>query len=61
LWNPFQVLDVPVPAVVTWGFAEGALAALRAWLEGRTPAPGRAPVSLIPPAPVSRRRSAKKR
>ena len=61
LWNPFQVLDVPAPAVVTWGFAEGALAALRAWLEGRAPAPGRAPVSLIPPAPVSRRRSAKKR
>jgi hypothetical protein len=34
LWNPFQVLDVPAPAVVTWGFADGALAALRAWLEG---------------------------
>jgi beta-N-acetylhexosaminidase len=51
LWNPFQVLDVAAPAVVTWGFAEGALAALRAWLEGRAPAPGRAPVPLRPAAP----------
>ncbi|MGH8851585.1 MAG: beta-N-acetylhexosaminidase [Casimicrobiaceae bacterium] len=50
LWNPFQVLDVPAPALVTWGFAEGALAALRAWLEGRGGAPGRAPVPLAPPA-----------
>jgi beta-N-acetylhexosaminidase len=31
---------------VTWGYAEGALAALRAWLEGRAQAPGRAPVPL---------------
>ncbi len=46
LWNPFQVLDIPAPAVVTWGFADGALAALRAWLEGHAPAPGRAPVPL---------------
>ena len=48
LWNPFQVLDVPAPAVVTWGFADGALTALRAWLEGRAAAPGRAPVPLVP-------------
>lgn len=46
LWNPFQVLDVSAPAVVTWGFADGALTALRAWLEGRAAAPGRAPVPL---------------
>jgi beta-N-acetylhexosaminidase len=46
LWNPFQVLDVAAPAVVTWGYAEGALAAVRAWLEGRAQAPGRAPVPL---------------
>ena len=50
LWNPFQVLDVPAPAVVTWGFADGALAALRAWLEGRGDAPGSAPVPLAPAA-----------
>jgi beta-N-acetylhexosaminidase len=48
LWNPFQVLDVQAPAVVTWGFADGALAALRAWLEGRAAAPGRSPVPLAP-------------
>jgi len=46
LWNPFQVLDVAAPAVVTWGYADGALDALRAWLEGRGAAPGRAPVRL---------------
>jgi beta-N-acetylhexosaminidase len=49
LWNPFQVLDVPAPAVVTWGYADGALAALRAWLEGRTQAHGHAPVPLSRP------------
>jgi len=46
LWNPFQVLDIAAPAVVTWGYADGALAALRAWLEGRGALPGRAPVRL---------------
>jgi beta-N-acetylhexosaminidase len=46
LWNPFQVLDVAAPAVVTWGYAPGALEALRAWLDGRGAAPGRAPVAL---------------
>jgi beta-N-acetylhexosaminidase len=48
LWNPFQVLDVAAPAVVTWGYAEGALDALRAWLEGRAELPGRSPVGLQP-------------
>ncbi|MEP6997659.1 MAG: beta-N-acetylhexosaminidase [Betaproteobacteria bacterium] len=63
LWNPFQVLDVPAPAVVTWGFAGGALDALRAWLEGRAAAPGHAPVPLAPPlpAPAADRRAVKKR
>jgi len=46
LWNPFQALDVAAPAVVTWGYADGALAALRAWLEGRGALPGHAPVRL---------------
>jgi beta-N-acetylhexosaminidase len=46
LWNPFQVLDVAAPAVVTWGYAAGALTALRAWLVGEASAPGRAPVDL---------------
>ena len=46
LWNPFQVLDVAAPAVVTWGYATGALDALHAWLDGRATAPGRSPVQL---------------
>jgi beta-N-acetylhexosaminidase len=46
LWNPFQVLDIAAPAVVTWGYADGALAALRDWLEGRGALPGRSPVQL---------------
>jgi beta-N-acetylhexosaminidase len=50
LWNPFQALDVPAPAVLTWGYAEGALAALQAWLEGRGDAPGRSPVPLALPS-----------
>ena len=49
LWNPFQALDVAAPAIVTWGYADGALDALQAWLEGRGDAPGRAPVPLTPP------------
>ncbi len=48
LWNPFQVLDVAAPAVVTWGYADAALDALRAWLEGRADATGRSPVPLAP-------------
>ena len=50
LWNPFQVADIAAPAVVTWGYAEGALAALQAWLEGRAAATGTAPVALAPHA-----------
>jgi beta-N-acetylhexosaminidase len=46
LWNPFQALDFAVPSVITWGYGNGALIALRAWLEGRGGAPGRAPVPL---------------
>jgi len=46
LWNPFQALDVDAPTVITWGYATGALEALRAWLDGRADAPGRAPVPL---------------
>jgi beta-N-acetylhexosaminidase len=46
LWNPFQALDCPVPTVLAWGHADGALAALQRWLQGTAPAPGRAPVML---------------
>jgi beta-N-acetylhexosaminidase len=50
LWNPFQVLDIAAPAVVSWGYADGAMAALRAWLHGAGELPGRAPVRLDIPA-----------
>ncbi len=46
LWNPFQALDVTAPTVISWGYADGALAALGAWLQGRGAASGRSPVTL---------------
>jgi beta-N-acetylhexosaminidase len=46
LWNPYQALDVAGPTVLTWGFAPGALAGLKAWLEGRAEATGCAPHGL---------------
>ena len=46
IWNPFQVMDIRAPAIVTWGYADGALVALKAWLQGEAAAPGVAPVAL---------------
>jgi len=46
IWNPFHVLDNPAPSVITWGYADGAMSALRAWLEGRAPATAVSPVTL---------------
>lgn len=46
LWNPFQALDVSAPTLVSWGYADGALAAIEAWLQGRSAAAGHAPVAL---------------
>ncbi|HEY9108312.1 MAG TPA: beta-N-acetylhexosaminidase [Roseateles sp.] len=46
LWNPYQALDVAGPTVLSWGFSPGALAGLKAWLEGRIQATGRAPQGL---------------
>jgi beta-N-acetylhexosaminidase len=43
LWNPFHVLDIDAPAIVAYGSAAPALAALGAWLEGRVQAVGRNP------------------
>jgi len=43
------VLDIAAPAVVTWGYADGALEGLRAWLEGGVELPGRSPVHLAIP------------
>lgn len=49
IWNPFHALDVAAPALVTWGYADGAMAALDAWLEDAAPAPGQSPVALSTP------------
>ena len=46
LWNPFQVLDIAAPAVVSWGYADGALDALRRWLRGELQATAQPPVTL---------------
>ena len=46
MWNPFQVLDLPAPALISWGYGDGALAAVRAWLRGELAASATPPVSL---------------
>jgi beta-N-acetylhexosaminidase len=46
LWNPFQVLDISAPAVVSWGYAQGALRAVKSWLRGELI------VSATPPVPL---------
>lgn len=46
LWNPYQALDVDAPALLAFGHADGARAAVRDWLEGRAAATGSAPSSL---------------
>ena len=45
LWNPYAVLDVPAPALVTCGFRPEALRALRAFLAGEAEAGGRLPLA----------------
>ncbi len=44
LWNPYQALDIDAPALMTYGFAAPALAAVNAWLRGEIEATGRCPV-----------------
>ena len=44
LWNPYQALDIAAPALLTYGFAAPALAAVSAWLGGELEATGRCPV-----------------
>jgi beta-N-acetylhexosaminidase len=46
LWNPFQALDVKAPTLITWGYADGALDAVRTWWQGDGHTPGRPPVTL---------------
>ncbi|WP_345461633.1 glycoside hydrolase family 3 protein [Deinococcus carri] len=43
LYNPYAVVDVEAPAVLTFGFRPEARAALLAWLRGEAGAPGRLP------------------
>ena len=50
LWNPFQLFDIAAPSLVTWGYCDGALEAVRAWLEGRAQATAKSPVKLSPRA-----------
>lgn len=45
LWNPFQVLDIEAPALITYGFAAPALDAVRACLQGEIQAKGQFPVA----------------
>ena len=44
LWNPYQALDFPSPALMSYGFAPPALEAAVAWLAGEIAAPGTCPV-----------------
>jgi beta-N-acetylhexosaminidase len=44
LWNPYQALDFPAPALMTYGFAAPALEAVNAWLAGDIEAEGVCPV-----------------
>jgi beta-N-acetylhexosaminidase len=44
LWNPYQALDFPAPALMTYGFAPPALEAVNAWLAGDIEAKGACPV-----------------
>ncbi len=46
LWNPYAVLDVPAPALVTYGFRPPALDAVEAWLKGNIRATSPLPVDL---------------
>ncbi|MFZ6844533.1 glycoside hydrolase family 3 protein [Undibacterium sp. RuTC16W] len=45
LWNPFQSLDIQSPALITYGFATPAIAAVAAWLRGDIVADGKLPVA----------------
>ena len=44
LWNPYQALDIDAPALITYGFAAPALAAVNAYLTGAIDAAGQVPV-----------------
>lgn len=47
LWNPFHALDIAAPTVISWGYAQGALDAIRDWLRGELQPLARPPVRLV--------------
>jgi beta-N-acetylhexosaminidase len=53
LWNPFQVLDIDAPAIITYGSVAPALAALGGWLRGEWQAEGKNPCLEIASNPTS--------
>jgi len=44
LWNPFLALDIAAPAVISYGFAEPAIAAVIGWMTGAVTPVGSLPV-----------------
>lgn len=46
LWNPYTVLDVNAPALITYGFRPEALERTVAWMVGDQPATGKLPIEL---------------
>ncbi len=48
LWNPYTVLDVEAPALISYGFRPEALERVAAWLEGTQIADGTLPIELRP-------------
>ncbi len=46
LWNPFLALDTDAPTLISWGYANGALAAVHEWLQGTITAAAVSPVPL---------------
>jgi beta-N-acetylhexosaminidase len=47
LWNPYAVLDVDAPALISYGYRRGALNAVARWLAGELRARGTLPVPLV--------------
>jgi beta-N-acetylhexosaminidase len=50
LWNPYQVLDIRAPALLTYGYQKPALEALAAILRGHAHAHGTLPMTLDVPS-----------
>lgn len=46
LWNPYTVLDVPAPALISYGFRPEALEQVVAWMDGRQKAAGSLPIDI---------------